>query len=127
MVTTVSTKPAGGVSTGTKSIHVGGTGRRPAGGNGSRGGKLYTDACASCHGPAHTGDGRLVQRAPVLPEQTLEEHPSPQYDDLDRRLVFVEKVRHGGFVGYGGEMPPFSVEKLSDQDLGDILAFLGIP
>jgi thiosulfate dehydrogenase len=96
-------------------------------GDGSRGGKLYTDACASCHGPAHTGDGRLVQRAPVLPEQTLEEHPSPQYDDLDRRLVFVEKVRHGGFVGYGGEMPPFSVEKLSDQDLGDILAFLGIP
>jgi cytochrome c oxidase subunit 3 len=41
MVTTVSTKPAGrssGVSTGTKSIHIGGTGRRPTGGNGSRGG-----------------------------------------------------------------------------------------
>ncbi|HZG52657.1 MAG TPA: cytochrome c oxidase subunit 3 [Pyrinomonadaceae bacterium] len=37
MVTTVSTKPAGSVSTGTKSIHLGGTGRR-AGGNGSRGG-----------------------------------------------------------------------------------------
>ena len=38
MVTTVSTKPASGVSTGTKSIKLGGTGRRPTGGNGSRGG-----------------------------------------------------------------------------------------
>jgi cytochrome c oxidase subunit 3 len=38
MATTVSTKPAGAVSTGTKSIQIGGTGRRPAGGNGSRGG-----------------------------------------------------------------------------------------
>jgi cytochrome c oxidase subunit 3 len=37
MVTTVSTKPGGGVSTETKSIHIGGTGKR-AGGNGSRGG-----------------------------------------------------------------------------------------
>lgn len=38
MVTTVSTKPAGSVSTDTKSIHIGGTGRRGTGGNGSRGG-----------------------------------------------------------------------------------------
>jgi thiosulfate dehydrogenase len=96
-------------------------------GDGARGGELYTGACASCHGPAHTGTGRLVQRAPILPEQTLEEHPSPKYNDFDRRLVFIEKVRHGGFIGYGGEMPPFSVEKLSDQDLGDIITFLGIP
>ncbi len=96
-------------------------------GDGARGEGLYTSACESCHGPAHTGEGRLVQRAPILPEQTLAEHPSPMYDDLDRRLVFVEKVRHGGFIGYGGEMPPFSMEKLSDQELGDILAFLGVP
>lgn len=96
-------------------------------GDGARGKALYTNACAYCHGPAHTGEGRLVERAPILPEQTLEEHPSPTYDDLDRRLVFVEKVRHGGFIGYGGEMPPFSLEKLSDQDLGDIIAFLGVP
>jgi thiosulfate dehydrogenase len=96
-------------------------------GDGARGEALYVNACQNCHGPAHTGEGRLVQRAPILPEQTIAEHPSPQYDDLDRRLVFVEKVRHGGFVGYGGEMPLFSVEKLSDQDLSDMLAFLGVP
>ena len=38
MVTTVSTKTAGGVSTGTKKISLAGTGRRSTGGNGSRGG-----------------------------------------------------------------------------------------
>jgi cytochrome c oxidase subunit 3 len=38
MATTVSTKPAGNISTGTKSIDIRGTGRRPTGGNGSHGG-----------------------------------------------------------------------------------------
>lgn len=38
MVTTVSTKPASNISTGTKSLDISGTGRRPTGGNGSRGG-----------------------------------------------------------------------------------------
>jgi cytochrome c oxidase subunit 3 len=38
MVTTVSTKPAGGVSAGTKSVNLAGVGKRAAGGNGSRGG-----------------------------------------------------------------------------------------
>lgn len=96
-------------------------------GDAGRGGPLYTRACAYCHGAARSGEGRLVERAPKLPDQTLAEHPSPQYDDNDRRLVFVEKVRHGGFVGYGGQMPPFSIESLSDQDLGDILKYLGVP
>jgi thiosulfate dehydrogenase len=96
-------------------------------GDAAQGGPLYVRACQSCHGPPHTGEGRLVGRAPVLPEQTLSEHPSPKYTDLDRRLVFVEKIRHGGFVGYGGQMPPFSKEALSDQDLGDLLAFMGVP
>jgi thiosulfate dehydrogenase len=99
----------------------------PPHGDAARGGALYTRACKSCHGPAHTGEGRLVDRAPILPEQTVSEHPSPTYSDLDRRLVFVEKVRHGSFVGYGGQMPPFSEEALSDQDLGDILEHLGLP
>lgn len=95
-------------------------------GSATAGAALFERACSSCHGAAHTGEGRLVERAPVLPEQTIEEHPSPTYTDLDRRLVFIEKVRHGAFVGYGGQMPPFSVEKLPDQDLADVLAFLGL-
>ena len=95
-------------------------------GDAAKGGQLYARACGTCHGAAHTGASRLVERAPVLPEQTIEEHPLSEYTALDRRLVFIEKTRHGTFVSYGGQMPPFSSERLSDQDLGDLLAFFGV-
>lgn len=87
----------------------------------------YERGCKSCHGALKTGEGRLVPRAPVLPDQTIAEHPSGQYTDEERRLVFIEKTRHGGFLGYGGQMPPFSKEILSDEELSDILAYMGVP
>jgi cytochrome c oxidase subunit 3 len=62
MVTTVSTKPAGGVSTGTKSIHIGGTGRRPTGGNGSRGGPQPPNGGGD-------GDGRRRAYPDSAPQQ----------------------------------------------------------
>jgi len=40
--------------------------------------------------------------------------------------VFTEKIRHGLFLGYGGVMPPFSREVLSDQDVSDLLEALGV-
>ena len=93
-------------------------------GDAKAGEAVYARACKTCHGSAHTGDGRSPARAPKLPEQTLAEHA--QYSRTDQRLVFVEKVRHGGFLGYGGNMPPFSKEALSDADLGALVAFLGL-
>jgi cytochrome c oxidase subunit 3 len=51
MVTTVSTKNSGGVSTTKKPLNIGGTGRRP-GGNGSRGGPQ----------PPNDGDGHRASR-----------------------------------------------------------------
>lgn len=96
-------------------------------GDASRGAGVYDRACLTCHGVAGTGEGRIVERAPVLPQQTLEEHPAGEYTELERRLVFVEKIRHGGFYGYGGQMPPLSLEKLSDAEVGDLLTFFGIP
>lgn len=95
-------------------------------GDAARGEVLFDRACAACHGPAHTGKDRLVERAAVLPEQTLEEHPIGQYTEDERRLVFVEKARHGAFLGYTGQMPPFSTEKLSDAELADILQYLDL-
>lgn len=92
----------------------------------AQGEDLYNRACQSCHGAAHTGDNALVTWAPILPEDFLEDHPEDQYTPLERRLVMVEKVRHGAFVGYSGQMPPFSEESLSDQALGDILEYLGL-
>lgn len=95
-------------------------------GDAARGQTAYTRACSLCHGTVHSGAGRLVSRAPILPDQTLAEHPLGQYTADEQRLVFVEKTRHGGFVTYSGEMPPLSLEKLSDDDMADILQFLDL-
>jgi thiosulfate dehydrogenase len=99
----------------------------PPQGDATRGAEVHARACGSCHGAPHTGAARLVERAPALPDETLEKHPLGEYTASERRLVFVEKIRHGGFVGYGGQMPPFSSERLSEQDLGDLLTFFQVP
>jgi thiosulfate dehydrogenase len=96
------------------------------GGDAGRGAELYGRACQTCHGAAHTGEDALVSWAPVLPEDFVAEHPDDQYSAADRRLVMIEKVRHGAFVGYSGQMPPFSAERISDDALGDLLEYLGL-
>ena len=84
---------------------------------------LFTTTCAQCHGTLHEGVGRLRNTVPVLPEDTLAEHLD--YSPREQRLVFIEKTRHGLFLGYGGDMPPFSTEVLSNAELSDILEALG--
>jgi thiosulfate dehydrogenase len=98
------------------------------GGAGLDGAQLYTQACGNCHGAKLSGAGGLVSPIgiPPLPKVTLTEH-SYLPTDLERRLVFVEKTRHGGFFGYGGVMPPFSRERLTDAQLAAILDYLGVP
>ena len=93
-------------------------------GNAEAGKPLYEAACATCHGRMHDGAGALLARVPILPEETLAEHA--EFSARVQRLVFIEKTRHGGFLGYGGAMPPFSVEVLSDAELADILEALGL-
>jgi len=95
-------------------------------GNSTQGANVFDRACAYCHGSTRTGKNRSIATAPILPDETLAAHPPNNYTDLERRLVFVEKTRHGGFLGYGGRMPPFSLEKLSDTEIADLLAFLGL-
>src|SRR5262249_13594755 len=68
---------------------------------------VYAASCVPCHGGMHTGDGRRAPRVPVLPEDTLAAHA--QFSPAAQRLVFIEKIRHGGFLGYGGNMPPYSL------------------
>lgn len=97
----------------------------PATGDSKNGELAYDAACASCHGAKSSGEGRTVETAPLLPEQTLNAHAD--YTPADQRLVFIEKTRHGGFLGYGGQMPPLSTQLLSDQALADVLAYLGVP
>ncbi|MEZ4295846.1 MAG: c-type cytochrome [Polyangiaceae bacterium] len=91
-----------------------------------KGEDVFDRACAACHGAPHTGMDRLVDRAPVLPEQTLEDHPLGEYTHDEQRLVFVEKARHGAFLSYTGTMPPFSLEALPDDEMADLLAYLDL-
>lgn len=93
-------------------------------GDAAKGRRVYDQTCARCHGALHSGDGRLTARFPVLPEQVLAEHV--EYTPLQQRLVFIEKVRHGGFLGYGGDMPPYSLEVLSDAELSDLLEAMAV-
>jgi thiosulfate dehydrogenase len=95
-------------------------------GDAYNGGIVYVMACQSCHGAMHTGAGRLSERVPVLPEDTLAKHPAPDYSPRSQHLVFNEKIRHGVFLGYGGTMPPLSAERLSDTEVSDVLQALGV-
>jgi thiosulfate dehydrogenase len=90
-------------------------------GDPSRGEGIWLRACASCHGAPHTGAGRNSEWASVVPESSI-----AFADDLGvpAELVIVEKVRHGGFFGVGGNMPPYSLEALSDDELRDLLGYL---
>lgn len=93
-------------------------------GDPGRGAQVYRAACQECHGEAHTGAGRLTELAPVLPEVSREY--GELFPGVPPGLVFIEKVRHGRFFGVGGNMPPYSLEALSDEDLGAMLAWLGL-
>lgn len=86
--------------------------------------QMFAEACQSCHGALHTGEGRISTRASRLPDDTRKEHA--EFSTKDQRVIFVEKIRHGGFFGYGGIMPPFSREALSDAQLSGLLAYLSL-
>lgn len=93
-------------------------------GDAVNGAHLYDRACGYCHGAISSGAGRLGERVSLLPEEAVAEHEG--YSPRQLRLVVIEKVRHGKFFGYGGDMPPFSEEALSDAELSDILEALGL-
>lgn len=95
-------------------------------GDASRGKDVYERACQTCHGAAHSAEGRLEEKIPLLPEDTKKAHaPEFGYTPQDVRIVVIEKIRHGGFLGYGGAMPPYSREALDDGKVADVLAYLG--
>jgi thiosulfate dehydrogenase len=85
-----------------------------------RGRVLYGQTCRRCHGDPHSGSGRLNDRVSVIPDDTLRTFP------YETRAATVEKVRHGKYFGIGGTMPPYSLEALSDPQLADVLAYLGL-
>ena len=97
-------------------------------GDAGRGKMWWDQGCGNCHGAPHTGDGRISDVASLVPDDSLAAHGTDP--KTGARPVVIEKVRHGKFFNVGGNMPLFSLEALSDAQLGDILAYLetfGLP
>lgn len=91
-------------------------------GRASAGHAVWDASCRNCHGDIRSGNGRISDSASLVP-QASEEFAVVVNFPAD--LVITEKVRHGNFFGVGGTMPPFSLEVLSDAQLGDLLSYLG--
>ena len=88
-------------------------------GDAARGAELYARGCESCHGERANGHGRISALVPRIPDETIEEHEEHALD------VTLQKIRWGQFRYTGGDMPAFSPEVLSDQDLADVVVYLG--
>lgn len=56
----------------------------------------------------------------IIPEDTLKVFPD------SARTVVVEKIRHGKFFNVGGNMPLYPAESISDQEIADVLSYLGL-
>jgi thiosulfate dehydrogenase len=94
------------------------------GGDAKRGEAVYDGACRACHGAVHTGRDKIRGNLPVLPDEEVKAlRELFNFDATQIRITFIEKIRHGGFLGLYGLMPPYSTEALSDADLGALLTF----
>jgi len=94
------------------------------GGDAERGATTFAAACAPCHGARSTGEGRLASFVPALPDAFAAAHatlPAPEV-----RAIAAAKIRRGGIATPGESMPPFSREQLSDAQLLDLIAWLGL-
>jgi thiosulfate dehydrogenase len=91
-------------------------------GDASRGGLIYAGGCQRCHGAVHSGAGRLDPKFSIVPEDTQRAFPAAG----EARFAVVEKLRHGRFFNIGGVMPLYSHEALSDAEVADVLAYLGL-
>lgn len=97
-------------------------------GDASAGKRVYAQACRGCHGDPHTGDGRISPLVSLIPDDSIAAHGTDPKSGA--RPVVIEKVRHGKFFSIGGNMPLFSIEALSDDELGQVLGYLesfGLP
>lgn len=89
-----------------------------------RGEAVYRGACLTCHGEKSTGKGHNSPLASILPN--VADDYATVFPGIEPGIVFLEKIQHGQFFGVGGNMPYFSREVLSDEDLGALLAYLGL-
>lgn len=97
------------------------------GGDAARGKFVFEASCQTCHGEVRTGVGKLRSVIPALPEEAASVFVEKYgFTKEQVRVTFVEKVRHGAFLGVYGSMPFYPTESLSDADLAALLAYMGL-
>jgi thiosulfate dehydrogenase len=89
-------------------------------GDPAAGAAIYTAGCYRCHGSTRNGAGRLDETFSIIPDDTIK-----AFGDRARHAV-VEKLRHGRFFNIGGVMPLYTLEALTDAQVADLLAYLGL-
>jgi thiosulfate dehydrogenase len=97
-------------------------------GDKNNGKQIWDAVCGGCHGAAGTGAGRISDLASIVPNDSIAGHGTDP--KTGARPVVIEKVRHGKYFNVGGFMPLFALERLSNAQLGDVLAYLetfGLP
>lgn len=94
------------------------------GGDAANGKRVYDAMCLECHGALHSGKGRREPKATILPDEAMEIYRT-MFPGVKPRTIVTEKLRHGGFFGIGGQMPPNGAEVLSDAEILDLFAYIG--
>lgn len=97
-------------------------------GDPAAGAAIWKVACGNCHGDPHTGNGRLATTVAIVPDESIQMHGTDP--KTGARPIVIEKVRHGKFFNISGNMPPYSLEAMSNDQLGQILGYLeqfGLP
>ena len=97
----------------------------PAAGAATAGQAVYDASCRNCHGDPVTGNGRLTPAATALGPD-LSSLYDTMFPGISHDVIVAEKVRHGNLFGIGGNMPFFAVERMSDGELADLLAYLDL-
>ena len=95
-----------------------------SGGDPVAGEAIWDAACRHCHG-SPSGSGRLHGSITPIDDALFADY-DVLFPGIDHRVVVAEKVRHGSFFGIGGVMPFFAEERLSDEELASVMAYLGL-
>lgn len=91
-------------------------------GDAAQGERIYERSCRACHGEAFSADGSILREEINLPGIT--DTYGEMFPGVDPSLVVIEKIRHGRFFNVGGDMPLFSREVMSDEEVGHLLSYL---
>ena len=85
-----------------------------------KGKTIYTNSCASCHGPAGKGDGAAAAALTPKPANLTDKAAMSKLNDAALTNVI---AKGGSAVGKSPLMPPFNGQ-LKDQDIKDVIAYI---